>query len=133
MKKLFNTRLFLLSLLALFLCVGCSKEPASGSETLSPEPTAFPTLSMFTEQGVMRMDKDNRIEWKDAAEIPLGTKREDVVRRLGLPNEDVGSGCLIDQYQCVNGDYVRIWYGRQESEEWTGFVVESIMIDDEPF
>ncbi|MDO4316964.1 MAG: hypothetical protein Q4C48_02035 [Lachnospiraceae bacterium] len=132
-KRLLITNLLLLSLPALFLCGGCSKEPASGSETLSPEPTARPTLGVFMEEDITRLDKDNRIEWKDVAEIYFGTKQEDVIRRLGFPNKIVGSGFFIVQYQCINGSYVMIWYEWRENEEWTGFVVEAIMIDDEPF
>ena len=132
-KRFLLVSLFLLSLLVSLFFTACSKEPSSGREALSPAPTARPTLGVFTEEDILREDKDNRIEWKDVAEIFIGTKQEDVIRRLGFPNEDVGSGFFIVEYQCVNGDYVRIWYRRQESEEWTGFVVDCIMIDDEPF
>ncbi|MDO4316965.1 MAG: hypothetical protein Q4C48_02040 [Lachnospiraceae bacterium] len=121
-------------LVSLLLAGICFREELFPDGTdAAVQPTARPTLGVFTEEDITRLDKDNRIEWKDVAEIYLGTKQEDVIRRLGFPNENVGSGHFIDQYQCVNGDYVLIWYRRQESEEWTGFVVESIMIDDEPF
>lgn len=132
-KRFLIVVLFLLSLFVLSLCVSCSKEPVSGSETLSPEPTARPTLGVFMEEDITRLDKDNRIEWKDVAEIYLGTKQEDVIRRLGFPNKIVGSGFFIVQYQCINGNYVMIWYEWRENEEWKGYVVESIMADDAPF
>lgn len=116
MKKLFNTRLFLLSLPVLFLCVGCSKEPASGSETLSP------ALDKFTAEDIFREDEANRIERKDLEELHTGASREDMIRCLGLPNR--WDGELVANYYCTNGEYVHIVFGWKVSDDGEDYEYE---------
>ncbi len=138
-KRFLISSFYLLSLSLLFVCVGCNKEsPAGkessvGSEAFSPTPTVRPTLGVFTEEDTVRVDKDNQIEREDIAEIFLGDKQEAVIRRLGFPNEVVGSGHYIVQYRCSNGEFLQLWYDWEKNEGWEGFVVCKIVLDDEPW
>ncbi len=132
MKKRFLILGFcLLSLLLLFVSVGCNQESPAGSEPLSPTPTARPTRAVFTEEDVRREDKANIIEREDVGAISLGDKQEDVVRWLGFPVEVgiiQGFG-YVTQYPCTNGEYVQVVYEWKESEGGEScYVVDLIRI-----
>ncbi|MDO4316968.1 MAG: hypothetical protein Q4C48_02055 [Lachnospiraceae bacterium] len=92
----------------LSLCVGCSKEPASGSETLSPAP------DKFTAGDIFREDEANRVEWENAEEIRIGTTQAAVIRLLGFPN-NAEENCA--QYYTADGEYIMIYYWQRQIGE----------------
>lgn len=120
--------------LALFLGIYFRDKLFSDSRKADVQPTPRPTRAVFTEDDVMRVDEENRIEREAVFLLFPGSKQEEVVRWLGFPNTAGADLYFTDQYlveyYCTNGEYIWIRYEWKTEEGWEGYVVESIRITD---
>ncbi|MDO4316966.1 MAG: hypothetical protein Q4C48_02045 [Lachnospiraceae bacterium] len=124
-----------LCILAVLLVAGICfrKELFPDGKDAAAQPTARPTRAVFTENDVMRVDKENRVEREVVALISPGTKQEEVVRWLGFPNEARIADQYIAEYSCTNGEYFWIRYEWKTEEGWEGYAVDSIRITSKPY